>query len=135
MTLETIRIQPFIAKPFHFLLMPWRKYNEFFDKGCWGIWGFSPLLKYTFLFLALFFVPPIIGIVNYESTDTGLFFALMVIVFLAIAFIWLVYLPILGVIVLKRAIQKALDFGGKSKASLSKEPQEFIAETKKQANN
>ena len=135
MRLETITIQPIIAKPFHFLLYPWRKYNDYFDKNCWGIWGLSPLLKYTFLFLALFFVPPIIGIVNYESADTGLFFALMVIAFLAIAFVWIVYLPILGIIVIKRAIQKALDFGSKSKANLSKEPQEFISETKKQANN
>ena len=123
------------AKLISIAFTPWKKYSDYFDKNCWGISGLSLLLKYTLFFLALFFVPPILGIINYEGTDTGLFFAIMVMVFLAIAFVWIVYLPILGVIVIKRAIQKALAFAGTSKANLSKEPQEFISGTKKQANN
>src|SRR3990167_9110631 len=104
MRIETDRTQPIIEKPLHFLLMPWRKYNAFFDNGCWGIWGLSPLLKYTLLFLTLFFIPPIIGIVDYSNSDA--YFSIITIFFLLIAFIWIIYFPILSIITLLRAIKK-----------------------------
>ena len=92
------------AKLISISFAPWRKYNGFFDKGCWGIWGLSPLLKYTLLFLALFFVPPIIGLVDYANSDS--YFSIITIFFLLIALIWIIYFPILAIITLFRAIKK-----------------------------
>ncbi len=92
------------TRPIIFLLYPWHKYNEFFDKGCWDIWGLSPLLKFTLLFLAIFFVPPIVGLVDYKNSET--YFSIITILFLLIAFIWIIYLPILTVIAILRAAKK-----------------------------
>lgn len=90
----------YAAKPLSIIYKPWKKYNEFFDKGCWGIWGLSPLLKYTLLYFALFFVPAIFG---WTFTYTGIF----IIGMLAIAFVWFVYLPILSLILLLRLVKKS----------------------------
>lgn len=92
------------AKLISIAFTPWRKYNEFFDKGCWGIWGLSPVLKYTLLFLGLFFVPPIIGLVDYANSDT--YFSTITIFFLLIALVWIIYFPILSMITLFRALKK-----------------------------
>lgn len=92
------------AKPFTIIFVPWKKYSGFFDKGCWGIWGLSPLLKYTLLFLALFFVPPIIGLVDYANSYT--YFGIITILFLLIAFTWIVYIPILILLELFFALKR-----------------------------
>lgn len=104
MKIKLFNIHPFIAKPFHFLFTPWRKYSEYFDIKCQGFWGLSPLLKFTFIFLALFFVLPIVGLVNYTNNDT--YFSVITIFFLLIAFIWIIYFPILSIITLLRALKK-----------------------------
>lgn len=123
------------AKLVSIVFTPWRKYSDYFDKNCWGIWGLSTLLKFTLLFLALFFVPPIFGIVDYESTDTGLFFAIMVMVFLLIAFFWLIYLPILGIILIKRTTEKTIEVGSKIISYLSRDPMLVPDEVKKEPNS
>lgn len=84
------------------------KYNEFFDKGCVGIWGLSPLLKYTLLYLALFFVPAIFGLIklNEDTSTTFTYIGIYIIGALVIAFIWFFYLPILCLILIYRFIKK-----------------------------
>lgn len=88
---------------------PWRKYNSFFDNGSRGIWGLSPVLKYTLLYFLLFFIPLIFGWVKlYENNSTtNIFVGIYVLGLMLIAFIWFVYLPILLVILVYRFIKKA----------------------------
>lgn len=88
---------------------PWRKYSNFLDNGSRGIWGLSPVLKYTLLYFLLFFVPLIFGWVKlYEdNSTTSLFAGIYIIGLMFVAFIWLVYLPILLVILVYRFIKKA----------------------------
>ena len=88
------------ANPLLIITTPWRKYNDFFDKGCWGIWGFSPLLKYTLLYFAAFFIPAIFGWVKLsEDTSTTFnYIGIFIMGMLVIAFVWIVYLPVLCLI-------------------------------------
>jgi len=123
MALETIIIHPFIAKPLHFLLMPWRKYSEFFDKGCWGIWGLSPTLKFTFIYFGLFLVDLFIsGLFTKNTQETIEFFFTLGII--ALFIVWAVYLPILGIIITRRALKKSYEFGAKTISYLIREPEQ-----------
>lgn len=122
MQLETVKINPFVSKQLRILFYPWRKYSQFFDNGCWGIWSLSPLLKFTFLFLALFFVPPIIGVVHYEDRSTEKYFSVITIIFLLIAFVWLIYLPILCAVTFVRAVKKTKRAVQELSKTLSEQP-------------
>ena len=114
------------AKLISIVFTPWRKYSDYFDKNCWGIWGLSPILKYTLLFLALFFVPAIFGWVKFseDTSTTFTYIGIFIIGMLVIAFIWAVYLPILGIIITRRALKKSYEFGAKTISYLIKEPEQ-----------
>lgn len=86
------------AKLLSGVLIPWKKYSDYFDKNCWNIWGLSPILKYTLLAFIILFLPPLFGLVRFENGyDT-----FVIIVFLAFAFVWILYLPILSILLIVR---------------------------------
>ena len=124
MALETIIIHPFIAKPLHFLLMPWRKYNEFFDKGCKNIWGLSPIIKATYIYFGLiipyFFISGKLSS-NTQQTIESLFsmgtFAILV--------SWALYMPVLVVITLIRSFKKVKNTATELNTKLSEQPWEM----------
>jgi len=124
MKLETVRIQPIIDKPFHFLLYPWRKYNEFFDKGCRNIWGLSPIIKFTYIYFGLiipyFFISEKLTVSTRDSIE--LFFTIGTI---AILLIWALYMPILILITLSRAYKKAGHAVKELNTTLSEKPWEM----------
>lgn len=95
-------------KLFIVITTPWRKYSHFFDKGCRGIWGFSPLLKYTFLYFVVFILASVFGVVKHgqDSTVASIFLMIFILGFVAIAFVWFIYLPILALIILFRTLKK-----------------------------
>ena len=137
MKIKLFKLPPVIAKPIHFLLIPWKKYSEFFDNGCWGIWGLSPLLKYTLLYFTAFFIPPIFGLVKLseDTSTTFTYTGIFIIGALFIAFVWFVYLPIFVVILFKRAIEKTFDIGSKTVEYFSRDPQLVPEEVKTQPSN
>lgn len=119
------------AKPLIIITTPWRKYSNYFDKNCWDIWGLAPLLKYTLLIYFLLFFPPLFGIVKFENSyDT-----VVLIVFLASVAIWAFYLPILGLILFKRATEKTIEIGSKTINYLSRDPMLVPEEVKKEPNS
>lgn len=99
-------------KIFAIITYPWKRYNQFFDKGSSGIWGLSPILKYTFLCFFLFFIPVLLGWINFtEGTTSGdIFFSLYGIGIIVIVFTWLIYVPILCFIFVIRIIKKVRIF-------------------------
>lgn len=113
---------------------PWRKYNSFFDNGSRGIWGLSPVLKYTLLYFLLFFLPLIFGWVKLyeENSTTNTFVGIYVLGLMVVAFIWLVYLPILLAILVYRFMKKArsvVDEGIKTVTKKDKERDSYIVVT------
>jgi len=116
------------------LSFPWRKYNNFFDNGSRGIWGLSPVLKYTLLYFLLFFVPLIFGWVKLyeENSTTNTFVGIYVLGLMVIAFIWFVYLPILLVILVYRFMKKTrsvVDEGIKKVTKKDKRQDKYLVVT------
>lgn len=113
-----------LAKLLHLLLTPWRKYNEYFDKNCWGIWGLSPLLKYTLLYFFAFFTPALFNWIKLEDdpSTTSNYFTIFILGALAIAFIWLIYLPVLCAVTFVRAVKKAKRAVQEFSKTLSEQP-------------
>lgn len=103
-----VKVKP-TTKLLSLISLPWKKYSEFFDNGCWGIWGLSSLLKYTILYFALIFVSPILGwfrlYEDYSTTD--IFLIIYALGLVALAVFWLIYLPILCLILVSRFLKNA----------------------------
>src|SRR3989344_3804270 len=85
---------------------PWRKYSDYFDKNCWGIWGLSPTLKFTFIYFGLFILDLFISDKFTKSTQETieLFFTLGII---ALFIVWAIYIPILCLILISNLIKKS----------------------------
>lgn len=86
------------AKFYKWALVLWKKYSDYFNKNCWGIWGLASIFKYTFLAYFLLFFLPLIGIFKFDDNYT----IITLIVFLVSVTIWVLYLPILLTIVTYR---------------------------------
>ena len=88
------------------IFTPWRKYSDYFDKNCWGIWGLSPTLKFTFIYFGLFILDLFISGKFTKSTQETieLFFTLGII---ALFIVWAVYIPILCLILISNLIKKS----------------------------
>jgi len=76
------------------VVTPWKKYSDYFDNGCNGIWLLSPIIKYTLLYFSL--IIPYAFFAGNIPTDIKETIELLYVVFLiAIALVWFVYLPVL----------------------------------------
>src|SRR3989344_2928879 len=106
--------------------IPWRKYSDYFDNICRGIWGLSFLLKFSTIFFVSFFILPILGKINLNEDNPATFTytGLYAIGIIALAFAWAVYLPILGIIITRRALKKSYEFGAKTISYLIIEPEQ-----------
>lgn len=93
------------ATLFQYLFTPWKKYNEFFDKGCKNIWGLAPIIKFTYIYFGLvipyFVVSTLIPLGIQEAIE-----AIFTVGTFLILGIWALYMPILVVITFFRAINK-----------------------------
>ena len=109
------------AKLISISFTPWRKYNAFFDKGCWGIWGLSPIIKTTYIYFGLiipyFFISEKLTVSTRNSIE--LFFTIGTI---AILLIWALYMPILVVITLLRAFKKVEYTANELTTRISEQP-------------
>ncbi|KKP91811.1 MAG: hypothetical protein UR98_C0039G0002 [Parcubacteria group bacterium GW2011_GWA1_36_12] len=87
------------------LANPWKKYNEFFDKGCRNIWGLSPVIKFTYLYFGLFipyfFVSTIFPQGIQQAVES--IFTIGTILILGL---WALYMPVLAVITFMRGVKK-----------------------------
>lgn len=124
MKTKLFKLHPSISKLFHILFFPWRNYSDYFDKNCWGIWGLSPLLKYTLLYFFAFFTPALFGWIKFEQEQSTLsgYAVIFLMGALTIAFIWIVYLPIFGLILLFRALKKTKQSAVQLKSYLADSP-------------
>lgn len=109
------------GKLYLIISLPWKKYSDYFDKNCWGIWGLATILKYTLLAFFLFFVPAIFGWISFEESNTSAdnYVTLYFLILMVMAIIWVIYLPVLCLILGKRAILKAIEIGRKFASYLS----------------
>ena len=100
---------------------PWRKYNNFFDDGCRNIWGLSPIIKFTYLYFGLvipyFFISGFIPI-SFQKIIEALF---TVGTFIILA-VWALYMPVLVVITMLRAIRKVKHNVNELNMTLSEQP-------------
>lgn len=86
------------AKLYKLALTFWRKYSDYFNKNCWGIWGLASILKYTLLGYFILLLLPALRLVQVDNN----YIVVAVIVFLVSVTIWAFYLPILLTIVTYR---------------------------------
>lgn len=88
------------AKLYRLALTFWRKYSDYFNKNCWGIWGLASILKYTLLGYFILLLLPALRLVQVDDN----YIVVAVIVFLVSITIWALYLPILLIIVTYRFV-------------------------------
>lgn len=109
------------AKPLIIITTPWRKYSNYFDKNCWGIWGLAPILKFSLLAFFLVFIPPLIGLASFDDGYSNIVLA----VFLFFVLIWTLYLPFFFTILLKRGILQTIILSKRSIHYLTSKPNYF----------
>ncbi len=115
--------KPYLKNPLKIIGWLWHKYSEFFDKGSWGIWGLSPILKYTLLYFFVFFTPALFGWARFEEGSTFSNYATIFIFgALIIGLIWFIYLPILFLILFFRSFKKTARSAAQLKSYLADEP-------------
>ncbi|OGE00808.1 hypothetical protein A3J17_03420 [Candidatus Curtissbacteria bacterium RIFCSPLOWO2_02_FULL_40_11] len=121
MRLETIIVHSIIEKPSRLLLTPWRKYNDFFNDGCRNVWGLSPIIKSTYLYFGLvipyFFISGFIPLSVQKIIE-----ALFTVGTFIILAVWALYMPVLVVMTMLRAIRKVKHNVNELNTTLSGQP-------------